>query len=58
MSDTTFSFGTLRVQAGLFGRAVPTVADALLGFRLGTLEIHPSLERTASGRAASVSLPR
>lgn len=37
-----FSYGTLRqagVQAALFGRSVPTVADALPGYRLEWLLI-------------------
>jgi hypothetical protein len=64
VDDAIFSFGTLRqpeVQAGLFGRAVPTTPDALVGHRLGTLvirdpevirlsgsDVHPALERTGS----------
>lgn len=42
MTHRLFSYGTLRqmnVQAELFGRAVPTVEDNLVGFRLEWLTI-------------------
>lgn len=42
MRHRVFSYGTLRqadVQAALFGRAVPTAADALPGYRLEWLVI-------------------
>ena len=42
MTHRVFSYGTLRqaeVQAALFGRAVPTTADALPGYRLEWLVI-------------------
>ncbi|GAA1525963.1 gamma-glutamylcyclotransferase family protein [Nocardioides humi] len=42
MVHRVFSYGTLRqpeVQVALFGRAVPTVADALPGYRVDWLTI-------------------
>lgn len=42
MTHRLFSYGTLRqpdVQASLFGRAVPTVDDALPGYRIEWLTI-------------------
>jgi len=42
MSDAIFSFGTLQleaVQQSLFGRSVPTVPDALAGWKVGEITI-------------------
>ena len=42
MTHRMFSFGTLqldRVQQELFGRSVPTVPDALRGYRVGRIRI-------------------
>ncbi|AGZ46072.1 gamma-glutamylcyclotransferase family protein [Actinoplanes friuliensis] len=67
MSELLFSYGTLRqsgVQQALFGRAVPTVADVLPGYRVDVVVItdpeviaqsgsdrHPILRRGADGDA-------
>jgi len=66
-----FSYGTLRqveVQQAVFGRALETVEDSLIGFELGTVKItdpfvieksgsdrHPILLRTDSGKAIAGS---
>ena len=42
MSEAIFSFGTLQlepVQQSLFGRSVPTVPDALAGWKVGVTTI-------------------
>lgn len=65
MTHRVFSYGTLRqpeVQLALYGREVPTVADALPGYRIDWLLItdpevirtsgsdrHPILRRGSSG---------
>jgi len=65
MTHRVFSYGTLRqadVQSALYGRVVPTSADALPGFRLDWLRItdaavvatsgsdrHPILRRGGAG---------
>ena len=65
MADSLFSYGTLRqpeVQVALFGRQVPTVEDALAGYRLEWVTVvdpgvvatsgsarHPILRRGAVG---------
>lgn len=67
MTHRLFSYGTLRepqVQTALFGRPVPTVDDALPGYRLDWLQItdpeviatsgsdrHPILRRSDDGDA-------
>jgi hypothetical protein len=57
MTDPTvrlFTYGTLRdplVQQRLFGRLVPGVADAIPGFRLGTVTISDEAVVATSGTA-------
>jgi hypothetical protein len=49
-----FSYGTLRqaeVQRALFGRTVPMAADALAGFKLGTITIADPAVVETSGLA-------
>lgn len=69
MAHRLFSYGTLRqpeVQQSLFGRAVPTVADTLPGYRLDWLTItdpqviatsgsdrHPILRKGSAGDAVA-----
>ncbi|GAA1967247.1 gamma-glutamylcyclotransferase family protein [Agromyces allii] len=52
MTHRVFSYGTLRqadVQSALYGRAVPTVADTLPGFRLDWVEITDAAVIATSG---------
>ena len=49
-----FTYGTLRdpdVQQRLFGRLVPGLADAIPGFRLGTVTIKDAAAIATSGTA-------
>ncbi|KQM83667.1 gamma-glutamylcyclotransferase family protein [Agromyces sp. Leaf222] len=52
MTHRVFSYGTLRqaaVQTALYGREVPTTADALPGFRLDWLRITDAAVIATSG---------
>ncbi|MFC5731423.1 MULTISPECIES: gamma-glutamylcyclotransferase family protein [Nocardioides] len=52
MEHRVFSYGTLRqadVQQAVYGRAVPTVADTLPGFRLDWITITDPVVIAASG---------
>lgn len=52
MTHRVFSYGTLRqpdVQAALYGRAVPTIADTLPGYRLDWIRITDAAVIATSG---------
>ncbi|HJW40666.1 MAG TPA: gamma-glutamylcyclotransferase family protein [Rhizomicrobium sp.] len=54
MSERLFSYGTLRdapVQRRLFGRLVPGVSDAVMGYRLAKITIADPAAIATSGKA-------